>query len=422
MSNRRIVVTGLGAVSGNGLNVAGIWHDLSRGIASRVKITPEYYFDVERFEKACRNQKEGIIDTVCGVPLKNEEIANLLGIDNAGRYDRHQLFGLLAGREAMSDSGLIEHTFPERFGCVVATGDGGLNESFQASELLIEGGRLTPYSNLRHLPSIFGSWLARKYRLCGPSYVHSTACAASAHAIIHACDLIKLGRADAILCGGTEAAITPLGIASFCAQRALSNHSRPYQKDRSGFLMGEGSAMLVVEEYEHAIRRGAFIYAEIAGYGATTDGDPSCAITEPRIQGGINSAKLALEMGGIQARQVGYINSHGTGTPIGDLAELAGILSWIDHSSIPLVSSTKAYSGHLLGAAGAYEALLTITMLFRKIILPTHELTREKIDPACNNSKPLLLFDVKAREIKYALSNSFGFGGTNASILFRSMS
>lgn len=422
MSNCRIVVTGLGAVSGNGLNVPNIWLNLSRGIASRVEITPEYYFDVHKFERACRNPKEGIITTVCGVPLKNEEIAKLLAIDNAGRYDRHQLFGLLAGHEAMSDSGLIEHTFPERFGCVVATGDGGLNESFQASELLIEGGRLTPHSNLRHLPSIFGSWLAREYRLCGPSHVHATACAASAHAIIHACDLIKLGRADAILCGGTEATITPLGIASFCAQRAISNHSRPYQKERSGFLMGEGSAMLVVEEYEHAISRGAFIYAEIAGYGATTDGDPSCSITEPRIQGGINSAKLALEMGGIQAKSVGYINTHGTGTTIGDIAELTGIQSWIDHSTIPLVSSTKSYSGHLLGAAGAYEALLTITMMLRKIILPTHELTRENMDPACNNSKPILFFDVKAREIEYALSNSFGFGGTNASILFRTIS
>ena len=291
--------------------------------------------------------------------------------------------------------------------------------SYVSTIELLKGKSLSPFANLRELPNIFGGLLAQRFRLRGPNHVHCTACAASAHAMQHAADLIKLDRADVIMTGGAEAVITPFAIASFCAQSALSNQSKPYQAERMGFLMGEGAAMLIFEEHAHALRRGAPIYAEVAGYGATADGDPASLITDPGLVGGMTAAQTALSMAECLPQHVDYVNAHGTGTPAGDPVELEGIALWAGPtaSTLPL-SSTKSYTGHLLGAAAAIEAVLCVKSIVGSTILPTHGLTSENMDPDCTQvlhvmGKPL------DRSVNVVLSNSFGFGGTNASMIFK---
>jgi 3-oxoacyl-[acyl-carrier-protein] synthase II len=418
---RRIVITGMGAVSGNGSTVSEIWESLLAGKADRCTITPDRYFDVNSFAKAC-STKEGLINMVCGSPLTIEGMAARLGIKGAGRirrYDRHQYFAYLAAEEAVAQAGLAQHEISHRFGCVVGTGDGGLHESYVSTIELLEGRPLSPFANLRELPNVFAGLLAQRFRLRGPNHVHCTACAASAHAMQHAADLIRLDRADAIMTGGAEAVITPFGIASFCSQSALSNHSKPYRIDRTGFLMGEGAAILIFEELEHALRRGAHIYAEIAGYGATADGEPGSLITDPGLIGGIAAAQAALSMAEYQPWQVDYVNTHGTGTPAGDSVELQGIASWAGCIAPTLpVSSTKSYTGHLLGAAAALEAVLCAQSIAHRRILPTHGLTAENIDPNCTQVFHVMGGPLE-RKVDVVLSNSFGFGGTNASMVFK---
>lgn len=418
---KRVVITGMGAVSGNGSSVSEIWNALLAEKADRCAITPDRYFDANSAAKAY-STKEGLINTVCGSPLTVQQMAARLGIEGTARirrYDRHQYFAFLAGEEAMANAGLAEHEIPHRFGCVVGTGDGGLNESYVSTIELLKGKGLSPFANLRELPNLFAGLLAQRFRLRGPNYVHCTACAASAHAMQHAADIIKLGRADVVLTGGAEAVITPFAIASFCAQNAISNHSKPYQKQRKGFLMGEGAAMLVFEDLDHALRRDAQIYAEVAGYGATADGDPDSLITDPGLLGGIIAARTALSMAGCLPEQVGYINAHGTGTPAGDPVELQGIASWAGAIAPRLpVSSTKSYTGHLFGAAAALEGVLCVKSIAERKILPTYGLTPENIDPSCTQILHVMSTPLD-REVDVVLSNSFGFGGTNAAIIFR---
>jgi 3-oxoacyl-[acyl-carrier-protein] synthase II len=321
--------------------------------------------------------------------------------------------------QAIADAGLTEHTISDRFGCAAATGSGGLGDLFTATEeLLLQGKRPSPTAITRFLPGMISGDLTRTYRLRGPNPTHAGVCAASAHALINAADLITCGRADVMLVVGGEASINLSGISSFCSTGVISNKTRPYQKDRMGFHKGEGGAALILEEYEHALKRGARIYAKIAGYGETNDGDASASIISPQIHGGVRSAQLAIEMAGIRTRDVGYVNTHGTGTELGDIAELRGVNAWAEAGHAPLVSSTKSYSGHLFGAAGAYEAILTIMMLKNHLFLPTHGLTRENLDPKCDLPEIQHLYAIESRKIDHAVSNSFGFGGTNATIVF----
>jgi 3-oxoacyl-[acyl-carrier-protein] synthase II len=414
-----VVVTGMGALSGNGLSVSHIWDALLRGEAAHMDIDPRYHFDLARFEKSCRTRKEGPIHSVCGVPLSNEELGNHIGVTKASLYDRHQLFAFAAGMQAIADAGLTEHTIPDRFGCAAATASGGLGDLFTATEeILLQGKRPSPTAITRFLPGMVSGDLTRTYRLRGPNPTHTGVCAASAHALINAADIIKCSRADVMLVASGEASINLSGIASFCSTGVVSNKTRPYQKERLGFHKGEGGAALILEEYEHAQKRGATIYARIVGYGETNDGDASASIISPRIDGGMRSAQLAIAMAGITARSVGYVNTHGTGTELGDIAELAGVNAWTETGHAPLVSSTKSYSGHLFGAAGAYEAILTIMMLKHQLFLPTHGLTRENLDPRCDLPGIQHLYSIASRKIDHAISNSFGFGGTNATIVF----
>lgn len=412
---RRVVITGMGAICGNGSSVAEIRNAIWRGEAARRSTSD--YFDINANPGAYTARKEGLITTVCGSPLLNVDLGAPLGITGreVDRYDRHQLLALFAAEEAMRDAKLLDHDVSNHFGCVCGTGDGGLHEAYLAAVKLHTGGKLDISSNFRELPNVFVGYLTQRYRLRGPSHVHVTACAASAHAIMHAADLIKLGRADVMMTGGAEAVITPFGIASFASQMALSNKSIPYQKERRGFLMGEGAAILILEEYERAVRRGAKIYAEIAGYGATSDGEPNAHIAMPG-DGGIDAAIIAMSMAGIEPLDIGYINTHGTGTKIGDVVELRGIRAWCGDRIIPL-SSTKSYTGHLLGAAGAIEAILTTLMLFERWLIPTHGLTKENLDPECGGHHHLM--EGEAIDEGYALSSSLGFGGTNAAIVFK---
>lgn len=416
---RQVVITGVGAISGNGNNLPEIWSNLLQGEAHRSKIT-HFPIDDPKYARSCATAKEGLIDTVCGSPLTNEELFALTGISKGvQRYDRHQLFAIVAVKEAIADAqGFMSGYFPHRIAILGGTGDGGLMESCLAHEKLSEGGKLDPFSNLRQLPNIFIGHIANMFGIQGPGFVHVTACAASAHALQDAARLIKLGEADAAVVVGAEAAITPFGIASFVAQRALSKESRPYQKDRIGFLMGEGAGALILEDREQAIARGATILAEVAGYGATTDGNTGAQITDPDFSGGARAAKLALDMAGITAEELTYINTHGTGTPVGDTAELKGIEWWAGTwAHKVLISSTKSFSGHLLGAAGAYELALCVTMLRKGYVLPTCGLTSENVDPefaGFNHVMHTIPFVGR-----FLLSNSFGFGGANASVVLK---
>ena len=417
MNKRRVVVTGIGAISGNGLSAPQIWQNLQSGFVTRTPLK-DFHFDPENF--AGFGSLHNRIETVCGVPCTNDELATQIGLkEKIKHYDRHQLFALIAAREALLDSGALGSCSPKRFGSVLGTGDGGLHESFHASAKLLAQRKLDPYSIIRHLSYIGASNIARTFDLRGPHYVHTTGCTASAHVITHGYDLIQLGRADLVLVGGYEATITPLGVAGFYAQRAISNHSLPFQKNRQGFLMGEGAAMCVLEDYEHATARGAHIYAELCGYGVTHDGETDAGITAPGIQGACEASQDALRMAGIEPSQVEYVNLHGTGTPLGDVAELQSMQSWVNPSAEIAVSSTKSYSGHLFGAAGAFEAILTVLMLKHEVLLPTYGLTSENFDEACAIPGVRFLLENESRACTYALSHSFGFGGVNASLLFK---
>ena len=414
---RRVVVTGIGTVSGNGTGAKEVWRALSNGEAHRSRIA-DVHFNPEENPTPYKSGGDLIV-TVCGSTLSNEELAELSGVAKPMRFDRHQLFALLAAKEALLQSGALGHYEDHRFGITGGTGDGGLYEDAVAHTRIAAGKQLDPFTNIRELPNIFAGQIANTFGLKGPGFVHCTACAASAHALQSAADVILLERAEAMLVVGTEAAITPFGLGSFAAQRALSNFSRPYQKDRKGFLMGEGAAALVLEDRERAIRRGATILAEIAGYGATTDGVIDGLITDPDSDGGKRSALAAMMMAGIEPNDIAYIKTHGTGTPAGDKAELEGIKMWAaELATTILLSSTKSFSGHLLGAAGAYEAVLCIFMLLHKLVLPTFGLTEENLDPDLPRVAHVM---GSPRELQgdFILANAFGFGGTNATIIFR---
>jgi 3-oxoacyl-[acyl-carrier-protein] synthase II len=433
---RTVVITAVSAISGNGNSIGQIYKNMLAGEAARISISQHpdiwpFSYDEEgtpgpaRHDAPYTRRDKDRIDTVCGVPLANEGLFDLACLkdhspkDRADNYDRHQLLAHVAAGNLLRGVGGVEAICePTRFGIVGGTGNGGLTETYPATLLIEKGKRLGLRSNLRELPNTFVGMIARTWGIKGPGDVGVTACAASSNGFINAVRMIKLGEADAALVVGAEAVINPFGAASFTVQSALANESKPYQKDRKGFLMGEGGAAVLIESLENAQRRGARVLAEVAGYGSTTDGNPDGALTDPDPSGGARSAMLALEMASIGPENVSYINTHGTGTPVGDKAELEGIRSWAgEWADRILISSTKSFSGHLLGAAGAFELALCIAMMSR-YVLPTHGLTRENIDPELASFNHVMAPMTLAGGL-HILSNSFGFGGANASILLR---
>ncbi len=407
---RRTVITGLGMVSSLGLTVEETWTSL---IAGRSGAGPITQFDSTGYG----------VDFACEV--KGFEPTDWVDRRSTKRMDRYTQLGLAAARQAEADAGLAIAPIAERVGAAVATGIGGLKSFEACMENLLERGpdRTSPFAIVQIIPNLAAGWVSMELGTRGPLLSGSAACAASNMAIGDSMDAIRLGRADAMICGGAESPVTRVGIAGFNAMRALSRRtsdpegaSRPFDLDRDGFVMGEAAAMLVVEELEHARSRGARIHAELLGYGVSSD---AAHVSEPDPTGE-NPARaitMALADAGVAPAEVGYVNAHATSTPIGDSAETRVLKLALgeDNAYATPVSGTKGATGHCLGAAGAVEAIFSILALQRGILPPT--INRETPDPSCDLD--VVPNEAREAELEVAISNSFGFGGHNACVVFK---
>ena len=407
---RRVVITGVGAVSPLGCGNAKNWDALTSGKSGVGLIT--------RFDASDMPVK------IAGeVPDFNAE--EYIDKKEIKKMDLFIQYALAAAHYAMEDSGLvINDENAERVGVLVGAGLGGLPTIERYHTLLSEGGpkKISPFFIPMLIINLAPGQISIKYGAKGPNLSSVSACATSTHSIGDAYHIIKRGDADAMIAGGTESVITPLGIGGFAAMKALSDRnddpttaSRPFDKNRNGFVMGEGAGIVVLEEYEAARARGAKIYAEIVGYGMTGDAYHLTA-PAPGGEGGARCMKMALKNAGVAPEQVSYINAHGTSTPIGDMYETMAIKSVFgEHAKKMMVSSTKSMTGHLLGAAGGIETVYTLMAMDKGVVPPTINYTEP--DPECD----LDYVPNTAREAKleYAMSNNFGFGGTNATLLFK---
>lgn len=410
MSNRRVVITGIGAVTPIGNNTHDYWEGLISGRSGANLITR---FDASSFP------------TKFACEVKNFDPLTYIDKKEVKRMDPYTHYALATAAMAVDDSKIdLSKIDAERAGVIFGSGIGGILTLTDVHVQYLEGGpkKVSPFFVPMMIPDIAAGQISIKFGLKGPNYATVSACATSSHAIADAFMLIQRGSADIILSGGSEYSITPLAVAGFCSARALSNWndryleaSRPFDKDRNGFVMGDGGGTLVLEELEHALKRGAKIYAEIIGIGLTADAFHVTA-PPPGGEGALRSMREALKDGNILPEQVDYINAHGTSTELNDLNETKAIKSLFgDHAYKLAVSSTKSMTGHLLGAAGAIESIATILAIKNSIIPPTINL--DNPDPECNlNYTPKV---PAKREINYAISNTFGFGGHNASILFK---
>ncbi|MBQ5888797.1 MAG: beta-ketoacyl-ACP synthase II [Bacteroidaceae bacterium] len=416
MKLRRVVVTGLGAVSPIGNDVPTTWENAVNGVSGAGPITR---FDSYLFKTqfACEVKD---FDPTVGMDRRD-----LRKVD----IDTH--FGVAAAVEAINDSGLdFEKIDCNRVGVIFGEGIGGLTaleDEMRAFALNQENGpRFSPFLITKMISDMTTGIISIRYGLKGPNYVTTSACASSSNAIIDAYDQIRLGRADVVVSGGAEAAICNIGVGAFNSMHALSvrnddpqGASRPFSKSRDGFVIGEGAASLILEEYEHAVARGAKIYAEIVGTGLTAD---AYHITAPHPEGeGANRVmKAALDEAGLPLESVDYINVHGTSTPAGDIAEAKAIKNLFGEHAYKLnISSTKSMTGHLLGGAGALEAVLTVLAIEHGVIPPTINHADGDEDPEIDYGMNFTFNKAQKRDVKVALSNTFGFGGHNASIAFK---
>ncbi len=407
---RRVVITGVGMVTPLGNDSESTWEGLVAGKSGAGPIT---HFDASEY--AVRFACEA----------KEFEPTTWMERKQARRMDRFSQLALSAARMAEADSGLSIAAEPDRVGAACATGIGGLYAFEDCFQTLLERGpdRTSPFSIIQIIPNMAAAWISMELGTRGPLATQTTACAASNMAIGDGLDAIRLGRADAMLCGGTEAPITRVGIAGFTAMRALSQRnddpergSRPFDADRDGFVMGEAGAVLVLEELEHARARGANIHAELLGYGVSSD---ATHVTEPDPTGEnpARAMRMAFTDAGITPDQVDYVNAHGTSTPLGDPAETRVLKLALgeENAFATPVSSTKGATGHTLGAAGAVEAVFTIFALQRGLLPPT--INYETPDPSCDLD--YIPNDARPAELRIGVSNSFGFGGHNACVVFR---
>ncbi|MFL5287323.1 MAG: beta-ketoacyl-ACP synthase II [Rhodopila sp.] len=416
---RRVVVTGMGIACPLGVGVEHVWRRLINGESG---IGPITHFDIKDVpckiagEVPAGSRETGGLDVAEWIPVKDQK-----------KMDRFIHLAVVAGSLAMEDSGWQPETEDDRCatGVMIGSGIGGLESIYDASVLVSQGKvrRLSPFFIPSALTNLASGQLSIKYGLKGPNHSAVTACATGVHAIGDAARLIALGDADVMLAGGSEAAVCELGIGGFCASRALSTAfndtptkaSRPWDKDRDGFVMGEGSGCLVLEDYEHSRKRGAKIYAEVAGYGMSGDAYHITAPAEGHA-GAFRSMKAALRNGGLNVADIQYVNAHGTSTPLGDDLELEAVERLFgDHARGLAMSSTKSSTGHLLGAAGAIEAIFSILAIRDRVAPPTLNLE----EPSRESVIDRVAKRAQERPISVALSNSFGFGGTNASIIFR---
>ena len=409
---QRVVVTGLGAVTPIGNSVADYWDGLTSGRNGVAGIT---LFDASAH--ACRFAAE----------VKAFDPTGFIEPKDAKRWDRFSKFGVVAAQQALADSGLeITADNAERIGIIIGSGVGGLlTMETQAHVLDGKGpGRVSPFTVPMMIPNMATGLAAIAVGAKGPSSAVATACAAGSNAIGDAFRLLQLGKADAMLCGGAESAITPLGVAGFASAKALSfrnddpaTASRPFDRDRDGFVIGEGAGMLVLETLSHAEARGATILAEVVGYGTTCDAHHITSPT-PGGVGGAAAMRLALEDGGVSAASVDYVNAHGTSTPANDSNETAAIKSALGDRALQIpVSSTKSMTGHLLGGSGGIEAVACVLALQHNVVPPTINHTNP--DPDCDLD--VVPNTARDHKLETVLSNSFGFGGHNVCLAFRSM-
>ncbi len=407
---RRVVITGLGMVSPLGNDVESSWQSLTAGDSGAAEITS---FDHADFgvHFACE--------------LKEFDPAQWIDRKKARRMDRFAQMILAAARQAEQDSGIDVQAEPERVGASIATGIGGLKSFQDCYDVLRDRGpdRVSPFSIPSIIPNMGAGWVSIELGTKGPLMSECTACAASNMAIGDALDAIRIGRADVMFAGGTEAPITPVGIAGFDSMRALSRRnddparaSRPFDGDRDGLVMGEAAAVLVLEELEHARSRGAEIYGELLGYGVSSD---AAHMTEPDPTGKnpARAMRMALTDAGVEPTEVGYVNAHATSTPLGDASETKVIKEALgeEHAAKTAVSSTKGATGHCFGAAGAVEAVFTTLAVNRRVLPPT--INYESPDPECDLD--YVPNESREAEITVGVSNSFGFGGHNACIVVR---
>jgi 3-oxoacyl-[acyl-carrier-protein] synthase II len=410
MLTRRVVVTGIGLVSSLGVGTEANWQALCAGRSGIGRITR---FDATQY--ACRIAGE----------VKGFDPLSVIEKKDVKKMDVFIQFAIAASQFAMDDAGLtVTPEMAPRVGVFIASGIGGFSTIEREHIALLEGGprRISPFFIPSAIINLAAGQVSIRFGAKGPNSATCTACAASAHAIGDAYEIIRRGDADTMIAGGSEAAITPMGVGGFAAMRALSTRndeperaSRPFDADRDGFIVGEGSGVVVLEELGQALRRGARIYAELVGYGMSAD---AFHVTAPPDDGdgAFRAMRKALETAGIEPPAVQYINAHGTSTPPGDRIETMAIRrTFGDHAYTLAVSSTKSMTGHLLGAAGGLEAGITALAVHHQLVPPTINL--EKPDPDCDLD--YVPGTCRPMAIEYALSNSFGFGGTNAALLFK---
>ena len=414
MELKRVVVTGIGTINPLGDNVQDYFKNLDEGINGCGPITR---FDTSLFKTKFACEIKNFEPSKYGIDRKEER-----------KLDLYSQFALIAAEQAVKDSNIdSEKIDPDRIGVILGSGIGGINTLYSEVEGYVEGGkvpRFSPFIIPKMIPDIAPGLISMKYNFRGPNYATVSACASSTHAMADALMYIKLGKADIIVTGGSEAGISIPSIGGFNSAQALSTRnddplhaSRPFDKNRDGFVMGEGSGVLIFEEYEHAKARGARIYCEVAGAAMTAD---AYHITAPHPEGlgAMQVMKLALEDAGMKPEEVDYINVHGTSTPLGDIAELKAVKAVFGEHAYNLnISATKSMTGHLLGATGAIEALACIHAIKDSIVPPT--INFEEEDPEIDYKLNLTLNHAQKREVNVALNNTFGFGGHNSSIIFR---
>ncbi len=409
MARRRVVITGLGLISPVGNSVEEGWQNI---IAGRSGIAPVTRFDTSTFPVQFAGE------------VKNFDITQYISAKDARRMDRFIHYGLAAGMQAVRDAGLDKEgaADPERVGVAIGSGIGGLPLIEETKDEYIAGGvrKVSPFFVPGSIINMISGNLSIEYGFKGPNLAIVTACTTGTHSIGEAARIIEYGDADVMVAGGAESTVSPLGMGGFSAARALSTRnddpttaSRPWDKDRDGFVLGEGAGVLVLEEYEHAKARGAKIYAEVAGYGRSAD---AYHITAPNMDGPRRSMVNALKNAGVTPSDVQYVNAHGTSTPLGDKNESDAIKAAFGDAAYKIVvNSTKSMTGHLLGGAGGVESLFTVLAIHHQISPPTINIFNQ--DPECdldycaNKARPM--------KIDIALKNNFGFGGTNGSLVFK---
>lgn len=413
MTLKRVVITGLGTINPLGHNVTEFWDNLKGGVSGAGPITR---FDASKFR------------TRFACEIKNYEPTAHFDRKEVRKMDLYTQFGIIAAREAIKDAALdFEKEDKKRIGVIWGAGIGGLETFYEECASFATGDgtpRFNPFFIPKMIANMAGGMIAIEFGLKGPNYTTVSACASSAHSLVDALNLIRLGKADVIVAGGSEAAITVPGVGGFNAMKAISTRnddpqsaSRPFDAERDGFVLGEGGASLIVEEYEHAVKRGAKIYAEFAGGGMNCDAYHMTA-PHPEGEGAADVMLLALEDAGLTPADVDYINVHGTSTGLGDIAEPKAIkLAFGDHAYNLNISSTKSMTGHLLGAAGAVEAIASVLAVKNDIVPPT--INFHSLDPELDPKLNFTFNKAQERKVNVAISNTFGFGGHNACVIFK---